>query len=170
MLANEKDQPKNHFAAEIVTAQFLYRVTRELTSNLELRVVLQRVITLAMEQVQAENGSIIVLDEELKPLESVVIHRGRIIEDTTVKLQDILEKGLAGWVLRNRQAAWVADTSVDERWLARSDRLQGNEITPRSAVCAPLLVKKPFGWSDDLSSFPAELPYTRPFGTCTSYC
>lgn len=128
-------------AADIVSPQVLYRISRELTSNLELRLVLHRVLNIAMDQVQAENGSIIVLDENMQPIDSIIRFRGRVIEDTTIQFTDVLEKGLAGWVLRNRQAAWIADTSVDKRWLSRPDYLGTGESKAKSVVCAPLFAR-----------------------------
>jgi PAS domain S-box-containing protein len=53
------------------------------------------------------------------------------------QLRQIVERGLAGWVLRNRQGAWLADTSQDERWVRRPDD-QADRTGAKSAICVPL--------------------------------
>jgi len=118
--------------------ELLYHISRELTSALDLRTVLQRVLLLSMKNVGAQNGSIIILDDNGEPVESTLIVGDRIIEHTTPQLQVIIEHGLAGWVLKNNQAALLLDTAQDERWLPR----QGDEQTKsgsKSAVSVPVV-------------------------------
>jgi PAS domain S-box-containing protein len=50
-------------------------------------------------------------------------------------VKSVLENGLAGWVLRNREAAVVQDTQTDERWHV----LPGDDNPVRSAVCVPMM-------------------------------
>jgi len=121
--------------------ELLYHISRELTSALDLRTVLQRVLLLSMKNVGAQNGSIIILDDHGEPVESTLIVGDRIIEHTTPQLQEIIEHGLAGWVLKNNQAALLLDTAIDERWLPR----QGDEHTragSKSAVSVPVVSRE----------------------------
>jgi GAF domain-containing protein len=61
-----------------------------------------------------------------------------VLEDyAPPRFSDVLERGLAGWVVENRQAALVTNTLDDPRWLARLWEWEG-EI-PRSAISVPLL-------------------------------
>ncbi len=46
-----------------------------------------------------------------------------------------MDQGLAGWVARHRQAALIADTSLDDRWLKLPDR----PVNLRSALSVPIL-------------------------------
>lgn len=119
--------------------ELLYHISRELTTALDLRTVLQRVVFLSMRTVGALSGSIIVLDDSGRPVESAIITGEQVHDHTTQRLRITLEKGLAGWVVRNRQAVLVADTSRDERWLPRQYDTE-EQAGPRSAVSAPLLV------------------------------
>lgn len=118
--------------------ELLYSVSRELASALDLRAVLTRVAYLCISNVGATNGSIIVLDEHGKPIDSVVIVKGVIQDHDTQQLADTFEKGLAGWVARQRIAVLVPDTSLDERWLRRPDDA-ADRSGPKSAVSAPIL-------------------------------
>lgn len=118
----------------------LYHVSREFAAALDLREVLERVLLLSMRTVGAITGSIIVIDDSGKPVESAIVTGEQVHRQTTDRLRVTLERGLAGWVVRNRQAVLVADTSQDERWLSRRYE-PDSEATPRSVVSAPLLVR-----------------------------
>lgn len=119
--------------------ELLYHISRELATVLELHTVLERIVYLSMQTTGAISGSIIVMDDSGRPMESAIIAGGEVQEQTTPRLQVTLEKGLAGWVVRNRQAALIPDTSEDERWMLQLyDVVEKTE--PKSAVCAPILV------------------------------
>jgi PAS domain S-box-containing protein len=120
--------------------KLLYEIGRELASSLDLRTVLGRVTLLSTEYVGAERGTIIVLDEQNLPLEAAIVVNHQLLAYTFHQLQAILEQGLAGWVLRQREAALVPDTSRDERWLHRPDD-DAQRSGAKSAICVPLLVR-----------------------------
>lgn len=121
--------------------ELLYNVSREFAGDLDLRTVLQRVLFLSMKTVGATTGSIIVLDDNSKPIESTIIAGSHVENHTTQRLRITIERGLAGWVARTRQGVLINDTSQDERWIARKYD-SGEEGGPKSAVSAPLLVKE----------------------------
>ena len=120
--------------------ELLYTVSRELTSALDLRTVLQRVIDRCIQTVGAINGSILVLDKNGQILESAIVIEGKIHDHSTQQLSATLDKGLAGWVARERQAVLVPDTSQDERWLRRPYD-NGSRTGAKSVVSAPLLTR-----------------------------
>lgn len=119
----------------------LYHVSRELASALELRVVLERVIKLSLQNVSGSSGSIIVLDDRGQAVDSIIVVGSKVIQETTDQLKFTLDKGLAGWVRKNRQAALIPDTSLDKRWQRPT---QGEEAKagPKSVVCTPLIVRE----------------------------
>lgn len=88
-------------------------------SATDLRTVLERVILLLMKSVGAISGSTIVIDDSGKPVESAIITGELIHNHTTQHLRITLDRGLAGWVVRNRAAALVKGASKDERWMLR---------------------------------------------------
>ncbi len=121
--------------------ELLYRVSRELASALDLRTVLQRVLFAAIENVGGERGSIVVLDDNAKPVDATIVYGREFHEHTTQQLRDTVERGLAGWVVRNRKAALVPDTSKDARWLRRPDD-SVEKSGSKSAICVPLLARE----------------------------
>ena len=121
--------------------ELLYNVSRELASALELRTVLQRVLFQSLKYVGGERGSIVVLDDAGKVIDAAIVYGRKIIDHTTQQLRETTERGLAGWVMRNRQPAWVPDTSRDERWLRRPDDAL-DRSGAKAAMCVPLLARE----------------------------
>jgi PAS domain S-box-containing protein len=120
--------------------QLLIRINHDVAGALDLRTVLQRLIMAALEHVGGERASIIVVDDTGTPVDGTIVYGTNLHEHTTRQLRETLDRGLAGWVIHNRRAALVPDTSMDERWLRRPD--DGAEQSgPKSAVCVPLIAR-----------------------------
>ena len=117
----------------------LYSISRELTEQLDLRELLQRILQLTLEAVGAPAGSILVLDEHGGVTEGAIAYEGKVHDHSAEQLRDTYEQGLAGWVVENRQAVLVQDTSKDERWLDKPDEKTDGD--PRSAISVPLLAR-----------------------------
>ncbi len=115
----------------------LYHISHEIASTLDLPTVLQRVLLLSMRNIGANSGSIFALDDGGSPVASAVIHETHIIKRDTAELGTFLERGLAGWVMRQRQAVLIPDTSQDKRWLDRADA-SGS----KSVVSVPLIARE----------------------------
>jgi sigma-B regulation protein RsbU (phosphoserine phosphatase) len=77
---------------------------------------LQKVLELAVDLVEAEQGSLLLFDENQQVCHSIST-RNIPKEEQKEIVEVVLDKGLAGWVIRNKQVALIADTDKDERWL-----------------------------------------------------
>jgi two-component system, NtrC family, sensor histidine kinase KinB len=122
------------------TVELLYQVSREVASQLDLKVVLTRLLFATLKTVGSERATIIVLDDNEKPIDSAIVYGTEVKESTPQQLRDTVERGLAGWVIRNRQGSLVPDTSKDERWLRRPDD-SVDQSGAKSAICLPLLAR-----------------------------
>ncbi len=120
--------------------ELLYRVSREFASALDLRTVLQRVLFQSLKYVGGERASVIVMDDNGKTVDAAIVFGRKIQQSTTQSLRETVERGLAGWVVRNRQPAWVSDTTKDERWLHLPDDA-AERSGAKAALCVPLLVR-----------------------------
>jgi NtrC-family two-component system sensor histidine kinase KinB len=118
--------------------ELLYHISRELSSALDLRTVLERILFLSMQNVGAINGSIIVLDDNGVPVDSAIVAGDTLHNHTTKRLQETLERGLSGWVVRERRVALVENTNEDTRWMPRQYEDDERQL-PKSAVSAPIL-------------------------------
>jgi NtrC-family two-component system sensor histidine kinase KinB len=120
--------------------ELLIGVSRDVATALDLRTVLQRLLFAAINNVGGERGSIVVMDDRGKPLDATIVYGRRFHDHTTQQLKETVERGLAGWVVKNRQSALVPDTSKDDRWLRRPDDSAENSGA-KSAICVPLLAR-----------------------------
>lgn len=120
--------------------ELLVRVSREVAAALDLRTVLQRLLFAAIQYVGGERGSIVVMDDSGKPVDATIVYGRQFHEHTTQQLRETVERGLAGWVVQNRKAALVPDTSKDDRWLRRADD-SADRSGAKSAICVPLVAR-----------------------------
>lgn len=102
--------------------------------GLQLDIILPEVIEIAVKQLEADDGSIIVVNQELE-----IEHAWLADEGSSVYLDDIMNKGLAGWVIRNQQPIIIDDTQSDARWLARPGPIPSEK--PWSIICTPLIIR-----------------------------
>lgn len=123
--------------------ELLVKVSREVATALDLRTVLQRVLFACIQYVGGERGSIVVMDDLGKPVDATIVYGKQFHDHTTQQLRDTVERGLAGWVVQNRKAALVPDTSRDERWLRRADD-SSEKSGAKSAICVPLMARERF--------------------------
>ncbi len=135
LLPNIKEENSTRASLEL-----LYNISRELSSALDLRTLLERVLFLSMQNVGAINGSIIVLDDNGVPIDSAIIAGDTVHKHTTKRLLEPLVRGLSGWVVRERQVALVENTNQDSRWMPRQYDDDEQQL-PKSAVSAPILTR-----------------------------
>ncbi|NTV38121.1 MAG: GAF domain-containing protein [Anaerolineales bacterium] len=80
------------------------------------------------------------VDDQGRLVESAITIGSQFHDQTTEQLRITFERGLAGWVIRNRQAVLLPDTSKDERWVSRMEEA-GEPAAAKSAVSAPILAR-----------------------------
>jgi PAS domain S-box-containing protein len=122
------------------TVELLFLISREIAGTLELRPLLLRLLTVTLQSVGGERGTIVVVDEDGEAVDSAIVYGEQPRESNTLQLRETVDRGLAGWVMRNRMPALVRDTRSDARWLRRPD----DEVPPaigKSAICVPLLAR-----------------------------
>lgn len=121
--------------------ELLFNVSRELASALDLHTVLTRILFLSTKSVQAERGSVIVMDEHKQPVDAAIIYEGRLVSYTVDSLKSTLGQGLAGWVVSRIQPVLIPDTSQDRRWLRRPDD-EDEHSGAKSAICVPITMRE----------------------------
>jgi D-sedoheptulose 7-phosphate isomerase len=115
--------------------ELLYEISQELADKLDLHSILERILLLTLQNLGAASGSIVVLDDNGHVIDGALAYGGEVQNRSTQQLADIIQQGLAGWVVENRQAALIPSTSDDPRWLARS----WDQGKSRSALSVPLM-------------------------------
>ncbi len=131
---------KDHKANPQAALELLYRVSHEIAASVDLPILLERVLYFSMQTIGAINGSIIALDDTGHPVASALFVEQEAVDYSPDQLQATLDHGLAGWVVKNLEAALITNTSQDERWLHRPD--DDEEATgAKSVVSVPFLAQ-----------------------------
>ena len=115
--------------------ELLYDISRKLSSRLDLNQVLSDILSLTVPSVEASKGSIMVFDESGQACHQILARKGLSRPVAEQVVAQVLDKGLAGWVVKHKQGVVVFDTKEDERWLV----LDENHRTTRSVIIVPLL-------------------------------
>jgi len=100
-----------------------------------LKTTLQKTVDLAAEITGAEAGSLFLLDNDGVVTDCIMMQETPSREDNARLIGCVLDEGLAGWVVKQRQVGLIRDTHEDARWLDLPDQ----PYTVRSAVVTPIL-------------------------------
>jgi D-sedoheptulose 7-phosphate isomerase len=118
----------------------LQNISREFAEKFDLHNLLRRILQLTLQSVGATSGSIAVLDDNGNVIDGALAYAGAVQDREKEELTEVVEHGLAGWVVENRQAALVKSTRDDPRWLKRV--WDQEEVSPsRSALSVPLMTQ-----------------------------
>ena len=138
-------------AASVLDKGRLYRETTErarqlavlneignsITSSLDLRTVLTNIMSNAMELLNAEAGSLLLVDEQRNELVFEVT-LGPAAPDLRGQRLPI-DKGIVGAAVQTHQPQIVNEARTDDRWLRDVDR--STAFSTRALLAVPMLVK-----------------------------
>jgi len=128
---------KRAAAITIKRLEALQEISFLLNSTLELREVLERALTSTEKLLSAEASSIFLLDPVT---EELLFYALTGVKKSLLEGQRIPKgRGVAGWVVENRQLLLVPDASKDPRFFSRVDEESG--FLTHNLVCIPLITK-----------------------------
>jgi signal transduction histidine kinase len=107
----------------------------QLLTLLDLDSVMQKVISLMSSAVGATKASLFLHDGNNVDWDHIFLMRDLDPGQSIEVVQAVLDEGLAGWVIRNRQETIVYDTQTDERW----HRFPNDTNAARSVMCVPFI-------------------------------
>ncbi len=114
--------------------EVLFQVAQEFTSSLDLDSTLGKILSLTLEAVDAETGSIFLLDSQHRPHRRILARKYLPPEMQDWVAAEVMAHGLAGWAVRRGEVGLVSDTRKDERWHTFPD----DPPTTRAAIAMPL--------------------------------
>ncbi|MCA9898184.1 MAG: GAF domain-containing protein [Anaerolineales bacterium] len=115
--------------------KILLRITTELSASLDQDRVLNQALHLVNGVVNAEEGAILLIDQESGEfIFQAAIGGERPIPIGGIPSGMMRNEGLAGWMIDNRSAVIVHDTRQDSRWLERE-----TSTKQRSVLGVPLV-------------------------------
>ena len=113
----------------------LNQMTLSIDSNTDVLALLDQILQSALDSIQAEDGSLLLVDEETKELSFVVVH-GQV-RSKLVGHRIPLGEGIAGWVAQHRESLIIGNAQTDPRFSPQTD--QAYHFRTRSMICVPIL-------------------------------
>lgn len=116
----------------------IFDLNRELDPSLDQFGILQKVLQYCLKYIDAVSGNILLFNEKEELTRAALAYMDKMEVYAARNLADILQQGLAGWVVKNRQPVLVLDTIDDNRWLKRQWEENNGS---RSAISVPFLAQ-----------------------------
>ncbi|MCA9972802.1 MAG: GAF domain-containing protein [Anaerolineales bacterium] len=117
----------------LLTLQEMATAVNERTDVLNL---LDRILASALESIDAQDGSLLLLDDETQELVFVVVHGE--VRNELAGFRIPVGQGIAGWVAERAEPVRVADVSLDPRFTGSVDN--EFDFRTRSMLCVPMVV------------------------------
>ena len=144
--ASEKDlylgfrglRPLADSGRERLAAQFMQMLHIAMSAGLNNNLATSYMLQNALQAVGAQSGTAVVLDEAGNVIDGFLSCEGEMQAIDVSSISDVIQNGLAGWVIKNRQPVLVSSTGNDPRWLRRPWDESG-EVS-RSAIAVPIII------------------------------
>jgi sigma-B regulation protein RsbU (phosphoserine phosphatase) len=133
--AAELQEANSYLRECLKSIRGLQWAVERLGTQVELQGLLDRIMYEALRMVDAEDGSLSLVDEESKELVWVVV-RG-VLQEKLQGYRMSLEQGVGGWVATHQEPVVVNDITQDDRFSPEVDRLF--HFRTRSLTCVPLV-------------------------------
>ncbi|MBP0019664.1 MAG: SpoIIE family protein phosphatase [Cyanobacteria bacterium SBLK] len=131
----EMAMEKAAFEAQRKLLEGFIAIARSPSQNELLNQFLRQTLDISAEMTGAEKGSLFLLDASGK-IQDAILTREDADPDGRFRLyNNILDRGLAGWVCQQRKIGLIVDTRDDDRWLQFPDQ----PYVVRSALGIPIL-------------------------------
>jgi len=122
----ELEQATRLLSEEKERLEAVNRITLELTTQLDLNLIIQRALELTSESIGVERGSLMLRDPATNDLVCRAILKGRgqaEIANIPLRFSDGTE-GLAGWIIQHLEPVNIPDVERDSRWIREAGRAE----------------------------------------------
>ena len=131
----ERKQAETNLMAQKRLFESLVAMARAVTKQPSLEATMRNALNMSATLTKAESGSIFLLGGGGVVTHSILARGQATPVQRHNLVKSVMEKGLAGWVMRHRQPALVPDTSQDDRWL----ELPNPPYAVSSAMAVPVV-------------------------------
>ncbi len=101
----------------------------------DIVMLLDQILQASLTSIQAEDGSLLLVDEETEELSFVVVHGA--VRTKLVGHRIPLGEGIAGWVAQHAESVIVPNVQTDPRFSPTID--QAFKFKTRSLLCVPIV-------------------------------
>ena len=102
--------------------------------------IIPEVFDIAIHLFEAQDASMLLVNDELKVVQSWLANDVIDPINDTAILDDIMTRGLAGWVVRHKQSQIIGNSLEDKRWLTYLVD-SSSTLIPWSAMCTPIIIR-----------------------------
>jgi PAS domain S-box-containing protein len=95
----------------------LLQLSIEFRETLDSAVIVERMLHVMVSNLGISNASVVLLGGNGAIDLAMSLSEGKVQQLTTVMTRSILDRGLAGWALRNGRSVVLPDVSRDKRWI-----------------------------------------------------
>jgi signal transduction histidine kinase len=137
-LQQENDSLRTAYASltqRLIGLRMLQNITQELVSELDVDLLLKRIMCSAINAVEGTAGSLLLLDPSRQELVFSVVEGGGGIALEGQRMST--DQGLAGWAVTHNEPLIVADVQQDERFFEQIP--EGVDFEVSSQICVPLV-------------------------------
>lgn len=122
---------------KVVQTSKLINFSNILNSTLEQKEVIRRAMEAATSLMEAEVGSLLLIDEKTNELffEVALGEKGEEVKEVRLKMGE----GIAGWVVEHGKPLLINDVQNDSRFCNRVD--QKSKFITKSILCVPVKIK-----------------------------
>lgn len=115
--------------------QLLYNISRAVSTQLDLETMMSTIITQTQAAVGATKGNIMLLNEQGQVYHKFIIRAGSPLEISDRVTQEVMTRGLGGWLVSHKRSEIIQDIRQDARWVTLPD----DEGETGSAIGVPLV-------------------------------
>lgn len=123
-------------SALLRTLYAINNLFNQIASGLPTDDVLPEVLLLVVQAMQADEGSLFIVDDAQNLVQSWLVKDKKIITGDPLFLSIIIDEGLAGHVMRGKAPLVIEDTTQDAYWMP--ERNHPSTESSWSAICVPL--------------------------------
>ena len=114
----------------------IMQLSHELNESLPNYDTLQRALQFATDTLKVTSASLMLLGKDGGITDGLLAYGGKVRTGASHQFIEIIDQGLAGWVVKHNESVIIRDTSSDPRWLIRQWDKTNNGT--RSAMSVPL--------------------------------
>ncbi len=114
--------------------RLLYNLSSAINGHVELKETMSKIITETQEALGATKGNIMLVDRDESVTQKFIIRAGSQLEISDRVTQEVMSRGLGGWLVAHNQGDIIADITNDDRWVT----LPNHQQETGSAIGVPL--------------------------------
>lgn len=101
--------------------KLLYDISKAISTQLDLQSMMADIIIETQKAVGATKGNIMLLDENQNVNHKFLVRAGSQLEISDRVTEEVMTRGLGGWLLQHNRGDIINDISKDERWITLPD-------------------------------------------------